>query len=326
MKSIAFLRTRSPVLRSISGPGLPLAWTFILGLLIGWACLCLGVAVASFLKSAQAADAPLPAPIVMGKPVVARELFERYTYPARVLPKVSSKILAEDDGVVSRILAPLGEKVRRGQRILVISHTDPVYRYAPLTVVSPIQGIVSETSVSEGSQVTKGQALISVTDPRRVRITMEVPAGDLSGLSRGQSAELKLPGHSQSIQLSIRGISPYVDPATGTATCELEPVAPDASLSPGLVGRVSLKLHSRKGIAIPEYALIYQDDKPYVRTYLGGKAKLVPVDLGQRQDGQIEILQGLKPKDILIERASRHVADGEVVKLQEAGTAADGAG
>src|SRR5947209_8306604 len=92
-------------------------------------------------------------PVVVLTDVKLADLYDQLTYPARVIPKVNTILLAESDGVVSRIVSPLGQSVRRGQKILTISHTDPVYRYAPLEVLAPVTGVVSAIEVSEGSQV-----------------------------------------------------------------------------------------------------------------------------------------------------------------------------
>lgn len=294
--------------------------SFFAGLVAGWGVICLLVVTSSLQKSALALDPKSQPALVFGETVQPRELFDLLTYPGQVVPKVNTRILAEDDGIVSRILVPLGQSVRRGQRILELAHTDPVYHYAPMIVRSPIGGVVSEMPVTEGTQVTKGQALLSVTNPSQLRVTMEVPASDLSSLKKGQKAELQLPGKRGFVRLRIQGLSPFVDPATGTATCQLDPVPGvlegGVTLVPGLIGRVSLRTNPRRGISIPEYALVYRDDRVLVRTLVNGRARLIPVKTGKRQKGSVEILSGLRPHAFLIERASRHVSDNEVVKLQ----------
>src|SRR5947209_5582855 len=91
---------------------------FLLGFLIGLGSLCSEVALSSLLKAAQAADTPATKAVAMGKAVARQELCDQLSYPARVLAKVSAKLLAEDDGVVGRILVPLGQSVRSGEPLL----------------------------------------------------------------------------------------------------------------------------------------------------------------------------------------------------------------
>lgn len=256
----------------------------------------------------------------------ASELFETLTYPARVVPRFNTTILAETDGIVSRIYAPLGQRVSPKQRVLSITHTDPIYQYAPVNMLAPVSGIVSSVEVTEGSQVTRGQKLASVTDPSQVRVTVEVPALDLASLARGMPAELRLSGRDEPIPLKVRGISPFVDPATGTATCELELAAAKAAkpakgafaLAPGVVGQVAFKANARKGLSIPDYAVVYRAKETLLRTVENGKNKTLPVKLGRKERGNVELLDGVKPGSTIVLRASRYVAEGEEVTVEKA--------
>lgn len=269
---------------------------------------------------AEAATVPPPRQpaSVSVLPLKSIELAEGFLYPARVLPKVNTVLLAETDGVVTRIQAPLGESVTSGSRILTISHTDPIYKFAPFHVVSPVNGIVSSLEVNEGTQVSKGQRIASVTDPKKIRFSVEIPASDLSYLSKGMRGTFRLTPRDSDTSVIIKGISPFVDPATGTASCEIEPEWP-CSIAPGLIGQVSFRANARQGISIPEHALYYKGEETYVRILEGGKAKLVKVKLGKRQQGTYEVLEGLSAGMVLIERTSRFVADGEAVSVSAGG-------
>ena len=286
------------------------------------------LAIALFSQFAYAAvEAPKPPAIVFARTVKAEELFDRLTYPARVTPKVSTTILSETDGIISKILAPLGQAVRKNQKIMTITHTDPVYQYAPTPVFAPVSGVMSSVDVTEGTQVARGEKLALVTDPGKIRINVEVPAMDLALLSRGLGGEFKLPNLEKPIQVKIRGISPFVDPATGTATCELE-IAETLSvpLPAGMIGQASFKANDRKGISIPEYAVFYKGTDTFVRIVKDGKAKQVPVVLGKRSRGNVEVLKGVDDGAQLVERTSRFISDDEAVTVQDSGAGQGGQG
>jgi multidrug efflux pump subunit AcrA (membrane-fusion protein) len=292
--------------------------------------LVLRVALCAFAVSACPSLARMSIAATEGPAVVfvdivkPKRLFESLTYPARVVPKLNTTILAETDGIVSRIYAPLGQRVARKQRVLAITHTDPVYQYAPVLMLAPVAGVVSAIEVTEGSQVTRGQKLGSVTDPSQVRVVVEVPAQDLAFMSKGMPGSLKLSGRDEPIALRVRGVSPFVDPATGTASCELELVKPrEAALAPGVLGKATFEANARDGISIPDHAVVYRGTDTFVRVIekdgdKGGKAKQVAVKLGRKERGNVEILSGLTPGAQLVMRASKYVADGDAVKVESA--------
>lgn len=272
------------------------------------------------LQARSSSAAPESAAIVFVELVKPTRLFESLSYPARVVAKLNTTILAETDGIVSRIYAPLGQRVGAKQKVLAIAHTDPIYQYAPILMLAPVAGVVSQIEVAEGSQVVRGQKLASVIDPSQVRVSVEVPAQDLVFMAKGMPATLKLSGRETLIELKVRGVSPFVDPATGTASCELELAKKSVTgLAPGVVGQVRFEANARDGISIPDHAVIYRGTDTFVRVVEeGSKAKQIPVKLGRKERGNVEIIGGLKAGAQLVMRTSKYVAEGDVVTVQKA--------
>lgn len=271
--------------------------------------------------------APDKRPLVFVKKAVATELSETLTYPARIEPRIKASVLADADGVVTRIVAPLGSRVKAHAPLLIVRNTDPVYRYSPMVVTAPVAGVVSRVEVTEGSRVARGDKLALVTDPAQVRVVVEITADDLRSVKNGQMASLSIPNANdeKTLALKVRGISPFVDPATGTALCELDAAGKNVVLPPpGSIARVSFRANVRQGISIADSALTYRGKDPFVRVVTDGKAKLVAVSIGRKQAGYVEILKGLKPGDQVIERSSKFVGDGEAVEIQEKKDAAQG--
>lgn len=262
-----------------------------------------------------AAETPPPATVLVKK-AIKGELFDRLSYPARIVSKVNTTLRSEIDGIVGKVVSPLGSRVRKGQVILSVRHTDPVYEYAPFVVRAPVAGVVSSVPVSEGSQVIKGQELATVVDPSHVHALIEVPAADLTYMQKGLkgtlSAASQQPGAVE-VPVRVKGVSAWVDPTSGTASAELEIEKP---ATPGVMGEAYFKVNLRQGISLPETSLVYKGKEPFVRLVQEGKIKKVAVTLGRRSRDNIEILQGVPEGADVVERASRFVADGESVTIQ----------
>jgi multidrug efflux pump subunit AcrA (membrane-fusion protein) len=274
-------------------------------------------ALAGSLAFASIPDAGKKKPTVFVDTARATALFDVLTYPARVVSRVNAVVLSESEGVVQKIFAPLGTRVKNNEKLLILKNTDPVYRYAAVAAVAPVAGVVSAVDVTIGSRVARGQRLMQITDPSQIRISVEVAASDLEAIRTGLAGELTVPGNETRVNVQVVGVSPYVDPATGTATAELSLVgATPAKLPPGIVGKVTFKARGRQGIQIPEHAVSYQERNPYVRVVVGGKAKFVPVTLGPTRLGMVEILKGLENDMVVVVRASTFVAEGEEVQVE----------
>ncbi len=260
-------------------------------------------------------------PIVFTKKVSLQKLSDPIRYPAQVFPEVHASVLAETAGIVSKILAPFGSTVKKGQKLLILKHTDPIYNYAPVVLRSPISGQVNHLSVSIGETVKPGQTLLEVADPSRLKAAMEITFEDLPNIPIGTQGTLKVT-HARStlsIPVQVVGISPMIDPATGTAKAEMK-ILDTKTLRPGAVGQVEMEVNSRQGIVIPERALTYRQQKPHARVVIEGKAKSLEVKLGAQLGDQIEIISGLKESDELIVRSSTFVGDGTEVEIYKKDT------
>ena len=265
------------------------------------------------------AATPGKIPTVVVRPSKLTEISQLLIYPAVVEAKVHAIILAEADGVVRKLHANLGQPIKAGKRLITIQQMDPIFQYAPVSTITPVSGVVSELSVTEGTLVTKGQRLASVTDPNHLKVMVEIPAKDLEKLRESGVGQLETPALGEKLELKLLGISPTVDPATGTATAELTPDSPSVRrLRQGMVGKVTFRAGLHHGFIVPEDALIESQNQTFLRIVADGKAKKIPVKVGDRMRGKAEITQGLEEGYQVVERTSGYVADGEAVNIEEA--------
>ena len=258
-------------------------------------------------------------PIVFVEKAKTSELFDLLTYPARLIPTKTATVLSDADSIIKEIRAPLGKAVKRGDTLLVLANTDPIYRYAPLIVRAPFTGVISSIDVTEGSRVTKGQRLAVVTDPSQVKIQLEIAAQDLFAIHPGLKGELILPAQEDQANVHVLGISPFVDPATGTATAELALSQRDKKalhVPPGLVGRVTFRVRDHKGFELPEQAIVYRGQNPTLRIIENGKARYTAVTLGATRRGRVEVVKGLQEGSQVVIRSSSFVAEGEEVTVK----------
>jgi multidrug efflux pump subunit AcrA (membrane-fusion protein) len=264
-------------------------------------------------------EAASPKPSVVVETVKSKPIYDVLIYPSRISSRINASLLAENEGIVKKILSPLGSQVRKSQRLFMVKHTDPILDYAPSYVTAPVDGVISSLEVTEGSRVVKGQKLATLTDPKQLILQIEVATSDLSAIVAGLEGELKVPGEEKSIPIVVQGVSPYVDPSTGTASAELhfKNSLDSAKLNPGQVGRAQFKVKEHSGIEIPENALVFKGKEPFLRVVeADGKAKLISVTLGTLRQGKIEIQKGLSEGSKVVIKSNSFISEGESVKIE----------
>lgn len=263
--------------------------------------------------------AEIKKPIVYVEAAKATELFESLTYPVRVASMIQSPVLAEFDGTIESLKTRIGQSVQKNQALGTIRNTDPVYDYAPVNLTSPIRGQVASIDVTEGARVVKGQKLLTLIDAAKHQLSMEVPASDLPSIKVNMTGVMTFSGVEDSFPIVVRGISPMVDPLSGTATVEVslaDGKAARSSLPIGAIAKVQFKAQAHQGLEVPESAIVYKGPEPLLRLIEDNKARLVPVTLSRPRRGKVEVLKGLSPGALVVTRASSYVSDGDEVTVQ----------
>lgn len=160
-------------------------------------------------------------------------------------------------------------------------------------VASPISGRVTATTVTLGAFVQPETELFRVADPRLVQIEASVGSIDAARIVDGDSAVVELPD-GRTVAARVRAVTPTLSGETRAATAVLD--VSEGGVQPGLAVRVRIKPsrgESSAAIVVPEEAVqsVEGRDVVFVRTGQGFRA--VPVTLGRRSAGRVEVLTGL---------------------------------
>lgn len=187
------------------------------------------------------------------------------------------------------------------------------------TVRAPITGTVTARHVKLGNLIERHQPVLHIARFTPLLAVVHVPERDLRRLAPGQPAELALDAWPErSFSGRVQRVSPVVDPETGTARVTIEVDAGQPELRPGMFARVRV-IHDRREQAtlIPGEALLTEDGRDAVFVVTGeGLAERRPVRVGYREDGRVEILDGLSPGERVVttgQTALRDAARVEVV-------------
>jgi len=222
------------------------------------------------------------AKLVLAQKALTRE---RFLYKERVSAKVELE-RAEAD------VAAAQAELRRTQSAARAAGVTSDGR--GVVVTSPISGRVSAASVTLGAFVQPEAELFRVSDASRIQVEAAIPAADAGRIASGDKAVIELPD-GRTVDATVRAITTSLNGETRSATAVLDVAG---GLQPGLAIRVRLKPQRgtiTTAIVLPEDAIQTVDgrDKVFVRTNTGFRA--VPVTLGQRSAGRVEVITGLKP-------------------------------
>jgi membrane fusion protein (multidrug efflux system) len=194
---------------------------------------------------------------------------------------------------------------------------------ADRVIRAPFSGYASLRTISAGAIVSSGAPIATISDVSRIKLDFSVPETALTTVKTGQSIVAVAAAYpDQPFSGTIQTIDPVIDPSTRAASIRAILPNPGNRLKPGMLLTVSISAASRRGLAVPELAVIGDGAERYV--FVVGKddkAVRTKVQVGLRDNGLIEV-RGLPAGVKVIGEGVVKVTDGVTVRTQTAKAAA----
>ena len=186
---------------------------------------------------------------------------------------------------------------------------------------APFSGWVSLRTISVGAMASQGTEIATISDLSVIKLDFTVPETMLAALRAGLPIQARAAAYpDRPFSGVIQTIDPVIDPNTRAVTVRARLPNPERTLRPGMMMTVTIESASRRGLSVPELAVVGEGDNRYVFA-LGadGRARRLQVHTGARLGGRIEIVQGLRPGQRVVTEGIVKVADGMQVRLAGAG-------
>lgn len=185
---------------------------------------------------------------------------------------------------------------------------------------APFAGVVGLSDIAPGALVNPGAEIVTLDDLSAVRVDFQVPERYLSGLREGQSITASADAYpGETITGVIKRIDTRVDERTRAVTARAEFPNPGYRLKPGMMIRVGIARGSRSGLAIPETAVSVQGSSTFVFVLNTQDGRTVaeqrPIVAGLRQEGFVEISDGLSAGDRIVADGLNRIQAGQAVQI-----------
>ena len=185
-------------------------------------------------------------------------------------------------------------------------------------ILAPFDGIVSARPVNAGDVVSPGTALMTVVDPRTMRLEASVPAEALPSVRLGATVDFTVNGYpNRRFTGRVTRINPVADPTTRQVRILASLPNQGGTLVGGLFaeGRVSSEM--RVAPVLPTSAVDERGLRPTVIVLKNGRTQKTEIQLGIRDAATetVEVLSGVVPGDTVLLGAARGISAGTPVKV-----------
>lgn len=175
---------------------------------------------------------------------------------------------------------------------------DPVY----LEVRAPFAGEIVERMAVRGALVEAGKPLFVLADRSTMWAMLNIPESDLARVKVGQTVELKVESlPDRTFEARLTWIAAEVDEKSRLARARAEVANPDGILRANMFAQARILTRSADGaILLPSSSIQRIEGNDFVFVKLEDDLfDARAVRLGSTLDGKVEILDGLKPEEVV---------------------------
>jgi membrane fusion protein (multidrug efflux system) len=183
---------------------------------------------------------------------------------------------------------------------------------------APFDGVVGMRLVAPGDRITAKDALVQIDAVDRLQVTFGIAEVGILFARVGAPVEVRVSPYPQEIfPGEVFFVSPSIEPATRRVVLKAWVPNQHRRLRPGLFANIDLEIGQReRAIVVPESAIVFDREGTYVWKLDGDQLPTrVPVQVGLRRAGRVEVTLGLQPGDTIVTSGTHKVMAGKRVAV-----------
>jgi multidrug efflux pump subunit AcrA (membrane-fusion protein) len=211
------------------------------------------------------------------------------------------------------------EEVRNRQAVLAQRRSELELARQQLTdtvVLAPVDGAVSQRLTSPGEYLAAGAPMATLVRIHPLRLRLSVPEREAPGVRVGQTVRLTIDGDATVYTGRVVRLAPIVQELNRTLMVEAEVPNERGALRAGAFARAEIVTDAAQPVlTVPASALIVFAGVEKVLVVRSGKTAELRVQTGRRLGEEIEIVDGLKRGEFVVDRPG-NLTGGQVVSTR----------
>ena len=166
---------------------------------------------------------------------------------------------------------------------------------------APFTGVIGLRQFSIGDVLQANQNLVRLNKMNALKAEIKIPETHSQSVFVKQMVNLQVDGLANLVlKGQVAAIEPSLDANTRALIVRVNIPQVDSRVRDGMTARASFVLGQQQAIIVPEQALVAQGGKFVVFVFNNNEVKATPVEVGQRQVGQVVINKGLQVGDRVV--------------------------
>ncbi|MFK7913664.1 MAG: efflux RND transporter periplasmic adaptor subunit [Pseudomonadales bacterium] len=186
---------------------------------------------------------------------------------------------------------------------------------AERSIVAPFAGYLGLSSIDAGTRITPAMEITRLDDRAMLYVDFEAPEQVFAAINVGDMINMEpFSNPAETYRAEVVAINSSVDAVSRAFTVRAELNNAADQLRPGMSFRVWFTIAGPRYPAIPEAAISWGGDGPYLWLVEEGLAKRQPVSIVARDNGVVLVKADLEQGAVIVAKGVQKVREGTAVR------------
>ena len=197
-----------------------------------------------------------------------------------------------------------------------VNKGDVVAKLSTKTITAPFAGVVGKRGISGSSLGSENTIILTLDDSRKVLCDLKIPEVYAAILKKDLKLRAKFSAYkNKTYEGIIQSVASRVDAQTRSILARAQIQNENSEIIPGSLLEIEILYNDKNALSIPDTSIMYEGSKKFIYKIVeNNMLKKVEIKTGVRNQGNIEILDGLVEGDKIIAEGLTKVRPGMKVK------------
>ena len=193
---------------------------------------------------------------------------------------------------------------------------DIIVKLKDRNIIAPFSGVLGFRGITEDVLGSENSIILTLDDSSEIYADLKIPENFATVLKKGLKVKAKFSGIKDKIFLGeVEGVASRINAETRSVLTRVKIDNPNYELIPGSLLEVTLGFNKRNSLSIPDTSIILEGNKAYVyKVSEDNIASRLEIQIGLREDGNVEVISGLNPGDIIVAEGLKKVRPNSKIK------------
>ena len=197
-----------------------------------------------------------------------------------------------------------------------VNKGDIIAKLSSKIIVAPFSGIIGKRGISGSSLGSENTIILTLDDSRKILCDLKIPEVYAAILKKDLKLNATFSAYKNKKYIGkIESVASRIDAQTRSILARAQIKNENSEIIPGSLLEIEILYNDKNALSVPDTSIMYEGNKKFIYKIIqNNMLKKVEVKTGIRNQGNLEILDGLTEGDKIIAEGLTKVRPGMKVK------------